>query len=246
MINRYFICFSYKGTAYHGWQIQHNAHTVQAEVNRALSLLLGHEVETLGCGRTDTGVHARRYVAHFDSPKIISDTAAAVAKLNKILPPDISVYDLYKVNPEANARFDAISRTYKYFVSTAKNPFLQEFSLYVHFLLNVDAMNAAAALLLQQTDFTSFAKLHGNTKTNDCIVYEAYWSVNKENNTLVFTIRANRFLRNMVRAIVGTLLDVGRSKLSVEDFQHIMEKKDRCESSTSAPAQGLFLWDVEY
>lgn len=245
MLYRYFIRFAYNGTAYHGWQIQRNAHTVQAELNRALALLLGHAVETLGCGRTDTGVHARRYVAHFDTPKMLDATEIAT-KLNKMLPPDIAVYSLRAVSPKANARFDATARTYKYFITTAKNPFLTEYAHYVHFMPDIEAMNQAAEILLTVTDFTSFAKLHGNAKTNDCTVTEAYWSVNEENNTTVFTITANRFLRNMVRAIVGTLLDVGRGKLSQQDFRQIIEKKNRCASSTSAPAHGLFLWDVKY
>jgi tRNA pseudouridine38-40 synthase len=243
---RYFLEFSYNGTRYHGWQLQPNAHTVQAEINRALTLLLGHDVDALGCGRTDTGVHARCYVAHFDTHKAIPDTAAAVAKLNKILPRDIAVYNLRMVNPEAHARFDATSRTYKYFITTAKNPFLQEFATFVHFPLNLKAMNAASALLLQQTDFTSFAKLHSDVADNDCTVTEAYWSVNKENNTIVFTLSANRFLRNLVRAIVGTLLDVGRGKISLNDFKSIIAQKNRCSAGTSAPAHGLFLWEVRY
>jgi tRNA pseudouridine38-40 synthase len=146
----------------------------------------------------------------------------------------------------ANARFDAISRTYKYFVTLVKNPFLTEYAHYVHHPLSVEAMNAAASLLLTTTDFTSFAKLHSDVKTNICTLYEAYWSENKENNTLVFTIRANRFLRNMVRAIVGTLLDVGRGKLSLEELTKVIDSKNRCSASTSAPAHGLFLWEVEY
>jgi len=243
---RYFLEFSYNGTRYHGWQLQPNAHTVQAEINRALGLLLGHDVDALGCGRTDTGVHARCYVAHFDSHKAISNIAAAVAKFNKILPHDIAVYHLRKVSPEAHARFDAVSRTYKYFITTAKNPFLQEFAVFVHFSLNLEAMNAAAALLLQQTDFTSFAKLHSDVTNNSCTVTETHWSVNEENNTIVFTISANRFLRNMVRAIVGTLLDVGRGKISLSDFRSIIEQRNRCSAGTSAPAHGLFLWDVKY
>jgi tRNA pseudouridine38-40 synthase len=245
-MSRYFLGFSYKGTRYHGWQAQPNAHTVQAEINRALGLLLGHDVDALGCGRTDTGVHARRYVAHFDTHKTISDAAAAVSKLNKILPHDISVYDLQKVNSEAHARFDATLRTYKYFITTAKNPFLQEFAVFVHYPLNLEDMNAAAALLLQQTDFTSFAKLHSDVTNNDCTVTEAYWSVNEENNTIVFTISSNRFLRNMVRAIVGTLLELGRGKMSLNDFRRIVEQKNRCSAGASAPAHGLFLWEVEY
>ncbi len=245
-MHRYFIHLSYRGTNYHGWQVQHNAHTVQAELNRALALLLGHDVETLGCGRTDTGVHARCFTAHFDAQHPITDAQHFLGKINRILPPDVACYSLQTVDSEANARFDATERTYKYFTTTAKNPFLTEYAYYVHFPLDVEAMNRAAKVLLATTDFTSFAKLHGNAKTNDCKVFEAHWDWNKENNTLVFTIRANRFLRNMVRAIVGTLLDVGRGKLTLEDFSEIIEKKNRCESSTSAPAHGLFLWDITY
>ncbi|MDR1225433.1 MAG: tRNA pseudouridine(38-40) synthase TruA [Prevotellaceae bacterium] len=245
-MSRYFLGFSYKGTHFHGWQLQPNAHTVQAEVNRALSLLLGHDVDALGCGRTDTGVHARKYVAHFDADKNIPDTGGAIAKLNRILPHDVSVYELYEVNPEAHARFDATSRTYKYFITAARNPFLQEFAVFVHFPLNLDAMNAASAMLLQQTDFTSFAKLHSDVTNNDCHVTEAYWSVNEENSTIIFTISASRFLRNMVRAIVGALLDVGRGKLTLDDFKNIMEQKKRCSAVASAPARGLFLWEVAY
>ncbi len=245
-LSRYFIHLSYRGTAYHGWQVQDNAHSVQAELNRALALLLGHDVETLGCGRTDTGVHARCFTAHFDARQPIADAQRFLSKINRILPPDISCYGLCAVPTQANARFDATSRTYKYFVSTAKNPFLTEYTHFAHFGLDVEAMNRAAKTLITTTDFTSFAKLHGNAKTNECKVYEARWSLNEENNTLVFTIRANRFLRNMVRAIVGTLMDVGRGKLLEEDFKKIIEKKNRCESSTSAPAKGLFLWEVKY
>jgi tRNA pseudouridine38-40 synthase len=243
---KYFIHFAYKGTSYHGWQVQRNAHSVQAELNRALALLLGHAVETLGCGRTDTGVHARSFTAHFEAQKPIADVPLFLGKMNRILPPAISCYGLQAVPPEANARFDAKSRTYKYFITFAKNPFLTEFAHYVHFTLDVEAMNKAAKALLTTTDFTSFAKLHGNAKSNDCKVVEAYWSMNKENGTLVFTITANRFLRNMVRAIVGTLLDVGRGKLSLKGFKQIVEMKNRCRSSSSAPAHGLFLWEVRY
>jgi tRNA pseudouridine38-40 synthase len=210
-----------------------------------LLLLLGEPAETLGCGRTDTGVHARRFTAHFEATKSIN-AQTFVPKINKILPPDIACYDLHPVPDAANARFDAISRTYRYFITLVKNPFLTEYACYVHHPLNVEAMNAAARLLLTTTDFTSFAKLHSDAKTNICTIHEAYWAEDKENNTLVFTIKANRFLRNMVRAIVGTLLDVGRGKLSPEEFAKVTDSKNRCRASTSAPAQGLFLWEVEY
>jgi tRNA pseudouridine38-40 synthase len=169
-----------------------------------------------------------------------------IHKVNKILPPDVACCAAQPVPDAANARFDAISRTYKYFITRAKRPFLTEYACYLRYTLNVEAMNRAAQLLTHMADFTSFAKLHGNAKSNLCSVYEAYWSEDEENNLLVFTIKANRFLRNMVRAVVGTLLDVGRGKLTVEDFERIAGSKNRCCSSASAPAHGLFLWEVEY
>jgi tRNA pseudouridine38-40 synthase len=210
-----------------------------------LQLLLGERVETLGCGRTDAGVHARRFTAHFETLKCINDPKFA-SKINKILPQDIACYAVQPVPDAANARFDATSRTYKYVVTLVKNPFLTEYACYAHHALSVAAMNAAARLLLSATDFTSFAKLHSDVKTNICTLYEACWAESKENSTLVFTITANRFLRNMVRAIVGTLLDVGRGKLSLEEFAKIVDSKDRCSASSSAPAHGLFLWEVKY
>lgn len=210
-----------------------------------MQLLLGEPVATFGCGRTDTGVHAHRFTVHFEAQQCIN-AQKFIQKVNKILPPDIACHAVQPVPDTANARFDAISRTYKYFIAYAKHPFLTEYTFHLHCTLNVEAMNSAARLLTHMADFTSFAKLHGNAKNNLCSVYEAYWSKDEENNLLVFTIKANRFLRNMVRAIVGTLLDVGRDKLSVEDFERIADSKNRCCSSDSAPAHGLFLWEVEY
>ncbi|MDR2448809.1 MAG: tRNA pseudouridine(38-40) synthase TruA, partial [Prevotellaceae bacterium] len=219
---RYFICLSYKGTHYHGWQVQENALAVQSELNRALSLLLGEPVVTVGAGRTDTGVHARRYVAHFDSEKnLLDDKMNWIYRLNGILPPDICVYDIMPVHDTAHARFDAVERTYKYYIHTVLDPFLQDFSVYIPYPLDVVAMNEAARKLLDYSDFTSFAKLHGNNKTSLCKLTEAGWE--RTGNRLVFTISANRFLRNMVRAIVGTLLDVGRGKMTVNDFVRIIE-----------------------
>jgi tRNA pseudouridine38-40 synthase len=243
---RFFIHLSYKGTQYHGWQLQRNAHTVQAALNSALQQVLGEPVETLGCGRTDAGVHARRFTAHFDTSTPLADAQRLVRRLNSILPPDIACRLIHAVPPGANARFDATSRTYKYFVTLAKSPFSAEYAHCLHYALDVEAMNRAAALLLPATDFTSFAKLHSQTKTNTCSVLCAYWSESKVNSTLTFTITANRFLRNMVRSIVGTLIDVGRGRLTVDDFSRIIDSKERCRSSSSAPAQGLFLWEVEY
>ncbi|MGL4955563.1 MAG: tRNA pseudouridine(38-40) synthase TruA [Bacteroidales bacterium] len=243
---RYFIFLRYKGKHYHGWQLQANAETVQEALNKSLSILLQTEISTLGCGRTDTGVHAHSFVAHFDFQYLISDTTVFLKKINSILSLDISCFDLKMVSLEANARFDAISRTYKYFIVQRKDPFLLDFSHYYHFELDIAQMNTAAKILLTTKDFTSFAKLHTDTKTNDCLVTKADWSENYENNTLIFTISANRFLRNMVRSIVGTLLDVGRNKLSVSEFQKIINGKSRSLSSSSAPAKGLFLWQVDY
>jgi tRNA pseudouridine38-40 synthase len=210
-----------------------------------LQLLLGEPVTTLGCGRTDTGVHARHFTAHFDVQQCIN-VQEFTHRVNKILPSDIACHAMQLVPDTANARFDAISRTYKYFIARAKHPFLTEYACYLRYTLNVEAMNRAAQQLMHMADFTSFAKLHSNVKNNLCSVYEAYWYEDKENSLLVFNIKANRFLRNMVRAIVGTLLDVGRGKLSIEDFERIADSKNRCCSSTSAPAHGLFLWEIEY
>ncbi|MDR3181198.1 MAG: tRNA pseudouridine(38-40) synthase TruA [Prevotellaceae bacterium] len=242
---RYFICLSYKGTHYHGWQAQENAPAVQAELNRALSLLLGEPVVAVGAGRTDTGVHARRYVAHFDSERdLLRDKMKWIYRLNGILSSDICVYDIVSVHDTAHARFDAVERTYKYYIHTAPDPFLLDFSVYIPYSLDVKAMNEASGKLLNYNDFTSFAKLHSQNKTNLCKLTKAEWE--STDNGLVFTISANRFLRNMVRAIVGTLLNVGRGKATVDDFVRIIEQKGRRAAGASAPAKGLFLEQVNY
>lgn len=241
---RYFIYFSYNGTNYHGWQIQPNAVSVQETMEKAMSLVLREPVQLTGAGRTDTGVHAKSMVAHFDVPKPICGVANVVSRLNSLLPYDIAVSDLREVAADAHSRFDAKSRTYKYYVTTCKNPFSKECAAYISYPLDFELMNEAAKILLEFTDFTSFSKLHTDVKTNDCDVMQAEWS--REGDYWVFTIKANRFLRNMVRAIVGTLIEVGRGKVSVERFREIIECKDRCKAGTSAPAQGLFLVDVEY
>jgi tRNA pseudouridine38-40 synthase len=242
---RYFICLSYKGTHYHGWQIQENAPTVQAELNKALGLLLGEPVMTVGAGRTDTGVHARRYIAHFDSERdLLNDKTNFIYRLNGVLPADICIYDIVLVHDTAHARFDAVERTYKYYIHTAPDPFLLDVSVYIPYPLDVDMMNEAAEKLLNYNDFTSFAKLHGNSKTNLCTLTKAEWE--RTGNGLVFTISANRFLRNMVRAIVGTLLDVGRGKTALDDFVGMIERKNRRAAGASAPAKGLFLERINY
>ena len=244
MTQRYFIFFSYDGAAYHGWQVQPNAITVQQVLEEALATLLRVPVPLVGAGRTDTGVNAECMVAHANMPAGV-DTAQLIYKLNKILPPDIAVSDIRRVRDDAHARFDAISRRYRYRVVTAKSPFARRYALRVMPGIDFEAMNRAAELLYEYTDFTSFSKLHTDVKTNNCKIMHAEWT-QMSDAEWVFTIKADRFLRNMVRAIVGTLLDVGRGKLSIEGFCQTIEKKDRCSAGTSVPGNALFLWDVEY
>ncbi|GHT81769.1 tRNA pseudouridine synthase A [Bacteroidia bacterium] len=245
---RYFIELSYKGTRFHGWQLQGNAYTVQAELNRALNMLFRQYVPTYGCGRTDTGVHARQFFAQFDLPDTIEIENAdeLVRKLNSILLPDICLYRIFEVAPNASTRFDAISRTYKYFISTYKNPFWQEFAYYFPYPLNIRKMNNAAKLLLQTTEFGSFVKAHAESKTNICNVTHAHFVEDKRNRLITFTITSNRFLRNMVRAVVGTLLDVGNGKSSQKDMLAVIDSQNRSNAGASAPAAGLFLWEVKY
>ena len=247
---RYFIRISFKGTAYSGWQSQKNAPSVQAALEQALSLYLSEPVEVCGAGRTDAGVHALHYVAHFDSERL--DTTEKhvdyLYKINAMLPSDICVHAITPVSQEAHARFDAISRSYKYYIHLTKNPFVQEFSLFCPFALNLDAMNQAASLLLGTRDFTSFSKLHSNNKTSVCTVAQAMFTpLNSDYfSGIVFDISANRFLRNMVRAIVGTLIDVGRGKMGPQEILSVLEKKERNAAGTSVAAQGLFLYKIDY
>ncbi|MCD7973812.1 MAG: tRNA pseudouridine(38-40) synthase TruA [Candidatus Azobacteroides sp.] len=241
---RYFIYLSYDGGQYCGWQIQPNGVTVQETLEKALSLLLQKETTVTGAGRTDSGVHARRMVAHFDSEKTDLDTGEFADKLNRILPQDISIDFLEKVIPEAHARFDAVSRTYEYVISIKKEPFIRHYAWRIHYPLDIEKMNEAAKCLFDYSDFTSFSKLHTDVKTNNCRIMQAFW-IKKEEN-YIFTIQADRFLRNMVRAIVGTLVEVGRNKITIQQFRDIIEAKNRCKAGTSVPAQGLFLTDVEY
>lgn len=243
-MQRYFIYLAYDGTNYHGWQIQPNGISVQECLMKALSTFLRREIEVIGAGRTDAGVHASLMVAHFESEELL-DTDSVTDKLNRLLPPDISVYRVCRVRPDAHARFDATARTYKYYVTTAKYPFNRQYRYRVFNPLDYERMNEAARTLFEYTDFTSFSKLHTDVKTNICHITHAEWT-QEEDATWVFTIRADRFLRNMVRAIVGTLIEVGRGKLSVEGFRRIIEQKDRGKAGTSAPGQALFLVNVEY
>ena len=241
---RYFIYFSYDGAAYHGWQVQPNAITVQQVLEEALAKIIRTPVPLTGAGRTDSGVNAACRVAHADFPSLV-DVAQLVYKLNRILPPDIAVSDVRRVKDDAHARFDAVSRRYCYRVVTAKSPFLRRYACRVNCELDFEAMNRAAELLYEYTDFTSFSKLHTDVKTNNCKVSYAAWRKAGDNEWL-FEIEADRFLRNMVRAIVGTLLLVGRGKMTIDGFRDVIEKKARGEAGDSAMGEALFLVGVEY
>ncbi len=240
---RYAIKLAYKGTHYHGWQKQQNAHSVQSVLDEKLSLLLGENVETLGCGRTDTGVHAKDFVAHFDTAKSF-DTARLVFKLNQVLPDDIAVYEILAVHPDFNARFDASYRTYEYIITQNPDPFFTEFAWYQYGKFDIELMNQAAQLLIGKKDFECFSKVHTQVNNFMCEVTFAKWEY--QDHKLIFTITANRFLRNMVRAIVGTLTDIGRHKLNIDDLNAILMSKNRCEAGQSVPAKGLFLTRIEY
>ena len=245
---RYFIQLAYNGANFNGWQIQDNTpNTVQEVLEKKMSMILSETIKVVGCGRTDTGVHAKDYFAHFDSEKIdlhIADTNY-VYKLNKVLPFEIAVKRIYLVKDDASARFDAEYRSYEYLLHSNKNPFLTSTSLLHYGDLNLDAMNEAAAYLLTVTDFTSFSKVNTQTKTNICKVVFAQWS--KLNNTeFVFKITANRFLQNMVRAIVGTLLEVGKGKMNLEEFKIIIENKNRSDAGMSVAGHALYLTNIQY
>ena len=242
---RYFLELAYKGTRYHGWQVQPNAVTVQELLDDALNKAVrGEDIHVVGAGRTDTGVHASYFVSHINVVKEIEDTDRVVQKLNRILPDDIVVYSLTRVSDEAHSRFSVIERTYHYFLSVNRNPFHLDLVYRAPFEPDFEKMNEAAKILLEYTDFTSFSKLHTDVKTNNCKITRAEWKPYKD--MWVFTITADRFLRNMVRAIVGTLLEAGRGKITIDDFRKVIERKDRSEAGTSAPAHGLFLADIVY
>ncbi len=243
-MTRYFIQLSYKGTRFHGWQYQPNAITVQETLNKALSIILKEDINITGCGRTDTGVHARNYIAHFDSKNIHLESDKLSYKLNGYLPDDVYIRGIYKMANNAHARFDALLRRYKYYLSTKKEIFQNDYCWQFYKPLDMPLMNKAAQILLNHSDFTSFSKLHTDVKTNNCDIKEAYWS--KEDEFLVFTITADRFLRNMVRSIVGTLIEVGLHKLTLNEFEVIIEKKNRNIAGVSAPAKGLFFDNIEY
>lgn len=240
---RYFIEFSYFGKRYHGWQNQPNAISVQQVMEDALTRLLREPIALMGAGRTDAGVHAKQMFAHFDGSEI-ADMQHLVFRLNAFLPSDIAVQTVFKVSHDAHARFDALERTYEYWVVQEKSPFLDGYAHYVRQNLDIGAMNEAAKLLLDYEDFACFSKSNTDVKTFLCSIKKATWTQEKE--LLVFTIRANRFLRNMVRAIVGTLLDVGMGKSSAEDVKAIIKSGDRGKAGPSVPAKGLYLTKVLY
>ena len=240
---RYFIQISYNGTNYHGWQQQPNASSVQETLNKALSTVLNRTIDCMGAGRTDTGVHATQMYAHFDCDEL-QNTTSIIHKLNSFLPQDIVVHNLIQVHDDAHARFDATKRTYEYHIYSFKNAFLQNKSWYFHQKLTIDLMNEACKILFNHTDFQCFSKVHTDVNTFDCKIYEAFWK--EENANLIFTISADRFLRNMVRAIVGTMVNVGLEKITLDEFQTIIESKDRNKAGFSVPAHGLYLTEIKY
>lgn len=241
---RYFITLSYDGTNYHGWQVQPGADSVQARINDALSKLLGGGVECVGAGRTDAGVHASMMVAHFDTDRDL-DCEQLAFRLNRIVPRDIAVQKVERVSDDLHARFSATSRTYNYYVYTRKNPYRRHYAVQLHFEPDYEAMNNAARVLLETDDFTSFSKVNNDQKTNICNVTRAEW-VQVDGDLWRFEITANRFLRNMVRAVVGTLLEVGRGKMDKEEFCRVISQKDRCSAGESVPGNALFLVDIKY
>jgi len=230
LAQRYFIELAYKGTHFHGWQVQPNAVSVQECLEKALSTITRETIAVTGAGRTDTGVHSSYFVAHFDSEKLLLDHPDFTHKLNSFLNKDIVIFGILKVKAEAHARFDAISRTYQYHLNLRKDPFSLETSWYFFHQLNLATMNEASRILFEYTDFTSFSKLHTDVKTNNCKIYLAEWT--QEGTDIIFTVKADRFLRNMVRALVGTILEAGIGKINLAEL--------------SVPAHGLFLTNVEY
>lgn len=243
IILRYFIKLAYNGTLYHGWQYQPNASSIQETMNTAVSTVLNKDISIMGAGRTDTGVHAKEMYAHFDFETLF-DIPSLVHKLNSFLPKDIVVHDIIAVSDEAHARFDAVKRTYEYHINTVKDPFLQDKSWYFHQKLDIELMNNAADLLFDHIDFQCFSKVNTEVNTFDCQIFKAKWVQN--NDHLIFTISANRFLRNMVRAIVGTLVNVGLHKITLTDFNAIILNKNRDKAGFSVPAHGLYLTEIEY
>ncbi len=243
-MQRYFLKIAYNGSAFHGWQKQHNAHSVQAEIEDKMSVLFQAPVEITGCGRTDTGVHARCFFLHFDAETLPFDKETFIFKLNCMLPSAIAVYNLYKVKNTAHARFDAVSRTYQYRFITEKNPFEGLWAWQVRKETDFPLMEQAAQILLKYRDFGAFCKSNGGNATNICEIKHVQFIYQKP--LVIFEITANRFLRNMVRAITGTLADVGLGKTTLEEFEQIIQSGKRSKAGFSAPAHALFLTDVKY
>ncbi|MDG5800070.1 tRNA pseudouridine(38-40) synthase TruA [Marinilabiliaceae bacterium ANBcel2] len=242
---RYLIELAYKGTNYKGWQIQPNGVTIQQKIEEALTLMLRQPINICGAGRTDSGVHATYMTAHFDAEESIDNIDSLISRLSKFLPPDIAIYNIIKVSNNFHSRFDALSRRYEYHIILKKDPFKTDLATRLFYRPDFGKMNQAAELLFEFSDFTSFCKLHSDTKNNLCSITDAKW-LKVNSSHYYFTIEANRFLRDMVRAIVGTLLDVGRGRLSIEDFKKVIDSKNRAKASMSAPAKGLYLVDIKY
>lgn len=241
---RYFLFLLYKGTAYSGWQVQPGEKTVQGVLEEALSVLLQEEIKVIGAGRTDAGVHASNYVAHYNTSGSSLSEEDLVFKLNSYLPPDIAIEAIKRVKDDAHARFDAVSRTYRYIINIKKDPFSNNESTYIWAKLDLDAMNMAAEYLQDYNDFKSFSKVHTDVKTHKCKIYYSAWF--EEGDKIIFEIRADRFLRNMVRAIVGTMLDIGTGKIRPDYIKTIIEAKNRSEAGKSVSPDGLFLTAIEY
>ncbi|QIK54651.1 tRNA pseudouridine(38-40) synthase TruA [Dysgonomonas sp. HDW5B] len=241
-MNRYFMCLAYNGANYCGWQIQPNGLSIQEVLEKSLATLLRVPTPIVGAGRTDAGVHARQMMAHFEAD--VQDIVLLTNKLNRILPNDIVIYKIVRVKEDAHARFDATSRLYRYYLTTQKDPFMYPYKYKVHGNIDVEMMNKCSQVLFEYIDFTSFSKLHTDVKTNDCKITCAQWK--QEGQDYIFTIQANRFLRNMVRAIVGTLLEAGRGKLDEAGMRRIIEAKDRNVAGFSVPGNALFLEEIDY
>jgi tRNA pseudouridine38-40 synthase len=241
---RYFIHFAYDGTNYHGWQIQPDANSVQEELQKALSVLLRHDVEIVGAGRTDAGVHARQMVAHFEWDGQL-DCQQTAYRLGRMLPRDIAIYRMEPVADDMHARFSAVRRTYHYYLHTERDPFCRQYSCELHYDLDFERMNEAGRILCTYEDFGAFCKSHSDVKTTLCKVSEAHW-IQVDSTHWYFRISANRFLRNMVRAVVGTMIDVGRGRITLDDFRKIVEGKQRTQAGESMPAYALFLEEIEY
>lgn len=243
-MHRYFASLAYDGTAYYGWQIQPNEISVQQHINQVFSIVFRTTIETTGCGRTDKGVHATQFYAHFDLEAQIENVEKVLYQINSLLPIDIRVYNLIPVHSDAHARFDAIQRSYSYYIKRKPSPFNNHYFWFNRQQVNIGAMNEAAALCLPHLDFSCFTKSGGNQLTKNCIMSECRWI--EKGDDLQFTVSANRFLRGMVRAMVGTFYDVGTEKITVDEFKSILDSKNRTEAGKTVPAHGLFLEEVKY